>query len=253
MADFIVDKALCVGSTSFSRGDMKHSLDFEIGVIIQLVIFCLRENNMPSFLVRKKNPHLWFQGHCSCTILINIIQNRSYLSSVNVCPSWFMQLGDKWGYCITWWFQSYAVPSICWVLCLLFHLHCEFPVDAHGGLTTIKDFCSYTKCLVKGNGMLAAVCLQQDRGFAILTSGSGYVHMWHQDGSHIMSLSLNLDDYSLNSRGLRRKACPWSLVAVVHLSLPSWMSLLPSPLFPSGFCLALDFQPCQDRDKCRSL
>lgn len=58
MADFIVDKALCVNNTSFSRGDMRYTLDFEIGIIIQLVMFYLIENNMSYFLVRKKNPHV---------------------------------------------------------------------------------------------------------------------------------------------------------------------------------------------------
>lgn len=91
MADFIVDKALCVNNTSFSRGDMRYTLDFEIGIIIQLVMFYLIENNMSYFLVRKKNPHVWLQGHCSCTILIDIIQNRGHLSSVSVHLSWFMQ------------------------------------------------------------------------------------------------------------------------------------------------------------------
>lgn len=152
--------------------------------------------------------------------------------------------------------MSYAVSSICWVLCALPTpsppcVPCGCSWRNHN-----KDFCSHTTCLVKGSGMLAAECaqcLQQDRVFPILTREwqwlCAFVAPWF---SHVISLSLSLEDISLTSGGLR-KQCPWSLVAAVHLSLPSWMNLLPFLLLPRGFCLALAFPPCEKRHGYRSL
>jgi hypothetical protein len=98
-------------------------------------MFYLIENNMSYFLVRKKNPHVWLQGHCSCTILIDIIQNREHLSSVSVHLTWFMQchVGIR-GCCRTWAMQCQVSAGSC-VLSLP-HLHHAFPVDVHGGVIT---------------------------------------------------------------------------------------------------------------------
>lgn len=153
----------------FQRG---HGIlwDIEIGIIFQLVIFSLLENNMSYFLVRKKNPHLWFQGHCSCSAHINIRQNRRHLSSVSVCSSWFMKLWHTRGRCIAWWFQSCAVPSASGSCVLPTPSPRELPPDVHGGVLTIKAFCSYIMCTVKHSGVLAPACLLQDTGFLVLTS-----------------------------------------------------------------------------------
>lgn len=112
----LTEQYMCGYYIIFQRG---HGIlwDIEIGIIFHLVIFSLLENNMSYFLVRKKNPHLWFQGHCSCSAHINIRQNRRHLSSVSVCSSWFMKLWHTRGHCIAWWFQSCAVPSGFWILC----------------------------------------------------------------------------------------------------------------------------------------
>lgn len=240
---------------------MAYILGLEIGIIFQLVIFCLLENNMSYFLVRKKNPHLWFQGHCSHTILINIIQNRRHLSSVSVCSSWITKLWNTWGYCIAWWFQRCAVAHVFWILCVYptpspLWVPSGCPWRSHDNQRLLLFYHVYSERQWHVSSSLPAARYRLPSVDKWVT-----VAMWICDTrifSHTLSfLSLILEGYSLNSRVLSnsKKVSPvlgGCCSFQPALLIQALLSLLPSlgfPQFLSSFILPI----VSEWGECRSL